>query len=46
VPLGNVLVSLTGSWHAVFLASCAMDVVAAIAALVILKPMRMKSIEV
>jgi MFS transporter, OFA family, oxalate/formate antiporter len=40
VPLANVLTSATGSWHSVFLVSAALNVIAAIMALVVLKPMR------
>jgi OFA family oxalate/formate antiporter-like MFS transporter len=40
VPLGNVLMTATGSWHAVFLIGAAMNAVAAIMALAVLKPLR------
>jgi MFS transporter, OFA family, oxalate/formate antiporter len=40
VPLANVLTSATGSWHSVFLVAAALNVIAAIMALVVLKPMR------
>ena len=40
VPLANVLTNATGSWHAVFYVAAALNIVAAIMALVILKPMR------
>ncbi len=40
VPLANVLTSRTGNWHAVFLVAAAMDLVAAVMALALLKPMR------
>jgi OFA family oxalate/formate antiporter-like MFS transporter len=40
VPFGNVLVSYTGDWHAVFVAAAAMNLVASLAALVVLKPLR------
>ena len=40
VPLGSLLVNATGSWHAVFITSCIMDVTAAFLALLVLKPMR------
>ncbi len=40
VPLANVLVGETGGWRAVFWAGAAMNVVAAVMALTILKPMR------
>jgi len=40
VPLGNVLANATGSWRAVFAIAVIMNLAAAIAALVLLKPMR------
>jgi MFS transporter, OFA family, oxalate/formate antiporter len=40
VPLGNVLMTATGSWHAVFMIGAAMNAVAAIMALAVLKPLR------
>jgi MFS transporter, OFA family, oxalate/formate antiporter len=40
VPLGNVLSQATGSWHMVFVIAAIMNAVAAVAALVVLKPMR------
>ena len=40
VPFTSVLTTMTGSWHAVFLAAAAMNAVAAIMALAVLKPMR------
>ncbi len=40
VPLANVLTTATGSWHAVFYVAAALNVLAAIMALVVLKPMR------
>ena len=40
VPLANVLMSLTGNWHAVFVVASLMNVAAAFIALLILKPMR------
>jgi OFA family oxalate/formate antiporter-like MFS transporter len=43
VPLANVLTSATGSWHAVFYVAAALNIVAAIMALVVLKPMRIKT---
>jgi OFA family oxalate/formate antiporter-like MFS transporter len=44
VPLANVLTSATGSWHAVFYVAAILNIVAAIMALVVLKPMRRKFI--
>jgi MFS transporter, OFA family, oxalate/formate antiporter len=43
VPLANVLTSATGSWHAVFYAAAILNIVAAVMALVVLKPMRIKA---
>ena len=43
VPLANVLQVATGSWKAVFLVAAALNIVAAVMALVVLKPMRIKT---
>ena len=40
VPLANVLSAMTGSWQAVFLTAAAMNILAALLALFVLKPMR------
>ncbi|MBE7198558.1 MAG: oxalate/formate MFS antiporter [Parafilimonas terrae] len=40
VPYTSVLTTMTGSWHAVFLAAAALNIVAALLALFVLKPMR------
>jgi OFA family oxalate/formate antiporter-like MFS transporter len=40
VPLGNVLMTATGSWHAVFVIGAIMNAVAAVMALGVLKPLR------
>ena len=40
VPLANVLTSATGSWHAVFYVAAILNIVAAVMALVMLRPMR------
>jgi MFS transporter, OFA family, oxalate/formate antiporter len=40
VPLANVLTTLTGNWQAVFLTAAAMNILAALLALFLLKPMR------
>ena len=40
VPLGNVLATATGSWHAVFMIAVIMNLVAALLALLVLKPVR------
>jgi MFS transporter, OFA family, oxalate/formate antiporter len=44
VPLANVLTSATGSWHAVFYVAAILNIVAAVMALAVLKPMRTKFI--
>jgi len=43
VPLANVLTNATGSWHAVFYVAAALNIVAAIMAVVVLRPMRIKT---
>ena len=40
VPLGNVLMAATGSWHAVFVIGAIMNAVAAVMVLAVLKPLR------
>jgi OFA family oxalate/formate antiporter-like MFS transporter len=40
VPLGNVLMSLNGDWHMVFVIGAIMNAIAAIMALAVLKPLR------
>jgi MFS transporter, OFA family, oxalate/formate antiporter len=40
VPLANVLTNATGSWHAVFYVAAILNIVAAVMALVVLRPMR------
>ena len=40
VPVANLLTSASGSWHTVFGAAAAMDAVAAVLAIGVLKPMR------
>ncbi|MCE4224575.1 oxalate/formate MFS antiporter [Methylobacterium sp. C25] len=40
VPFTSVLTTMTGSWHAVFLAAAGLNILAAIMALFVLKPMR------
>jgi MFS transporter, OFA family, oxalate/formate antiporter len=42
VPLANVLTNATGSWHAVFYVAAVFNIIAAVMALVVLKPMRMR----
>ena len=43
VPLANVLQVATGSWKVVFLVAAALNIVAAVMAVVVLKPMRIKT---
>lgn len=43
VPLANVLTNATGSWHAVFYVAAILNIVAAVMALGVLKPMRMRT---
>ena len=40
VPLGNVLTAATGTWLAVFIIGASMNILAAVLALFVLKPMR------
>ncbi|MBS7540113.1 oxalate/formate MFS antiporter [Ancylobacter lacus] len=40
VPFTSILTTMTGSWHAVFISAAALNIIAAIMALVILKPLR------
>jgi OFA family oxalate/formate antiporter-like MFS transporter len=42
VPLASVLTAATGSWHAVFYVAAILNIIAAVMALVVLKPMRIK----
>ena len=42
VPLANVLTTATGSWHAVFVAAAALNVIAAVMALAVLRPLRLR----
>jgi len=42
VPLANVLTTWTGNWHAVFIVAAILNVLAAVIALAVLKPMRMR----
>jgi OFA family oxalate/formate antiporter-like MFS transporter len=44
VPLANVLTNATGSWHAVFYVAAILNIVAAIMALAVLKPMRVRAV--
>lgn len=44
VPLGNVLTTATGGWTAVFLVASVLNIVAAILAFAVLKPLRVQAI--
>ena len=43
VPLGNVLTTATGSWTAVFVIAAALNIIAAVMALAVLRPMRQRA---
>jgi OFA family oxalate/formate antiporter-like MFS transporter len=43
VPLGNVLTTWTGSWTAVFVIAAILNILAAVMALVVLRPMRQRA---
>jgi OFA family oxalate/formate antiporter-like MFS transporter len=43
VPWANVLTNATGSWHAVFYVAAILNIVAAVMSLVVLKPMRIRT---
>jgi OFA family oxalate/formate antiporter-like MFS transporter len=45
VPLSSVLTEATGSWHAVFITAAVMNIVAALLAWFVLRPMRRRVIE-
>src|SRR5712692_4341056 len=45
VPLANVLTSATGSWHAVFYVAAILNIIAAVMALAVLRPMRRRTME-
>ena len=42
VPLGNVLMTATGSWTAVFIIAAVLNIIAAIMAITVLKPLRIR----
>ena len=44
VPLANVLTNATGSWHAVFYLAAVANIAAALMAMFVLKPMRMRAL--
>src|SRR5581483_7003640 len=43
VPFGNVLQNATGNWSAVFIIAAVLNIVAAVMALAVLRPMRIKA---
>ncbi len=43
VPLANVLTTATGSWHAAFYVAAILNIVAAVMSLLVLKPMRIRT---
>jgi OFA family oxalate/formate antiporter-like MFS transporter len=45
VPLANVLTGATGSWHAVFYVAAILNIIAAVMALLVLRPMRQRAME-
>src|SRR6267378_4499467 len=45
VPLANVLTNWTESWHAVFYVAATLNIIAAVMALVVLRPMRRRIME-
>jgi OFA family oxalate/formate antiporter-like MFS transporter len=44
VPLGNVLVTATGRWTAVFVIAAVLNIIAAVMALTILRPLRLREL--
>ena len=44
VPLGNVLTTWTGSWTAVFVIAAILNIIAAVMALVVLRPIRQRAV--
>jgi OFA family oxalate/formate antiporter-like MFS transporter len=44
VPLANVLTAATGSWHLVFYVAAILNIAAAAMALLVLKPMRIRTV--
>jgi MFS transporter, OFA family, oxalate/formate antiporter len=45
VPLGNVLTTWTGSWTAVFVIAAILNIIAAVMALVVLRPIRIRAMQ-
>jgi OFA family oxalate/formate antiporter-like MFS transporter len=44
VPLGNVLTSWTGNWMAVFVIAAILNIIAAVMAVVVLRPLRVRAL--
>jgi OFA family oxalate/formate antiporter-like MFS transporter len=44
VPLANVLTAATGSWTAVFIVAAILNIIAAVMALLVLRPMRLRAL--
>lgn len=42
VPYTSIITTMTGNWHAVFLAAAALNIIAALMAVLVLKPMRQR----
>ena len=42
MPLGNVLMTATGNWSAVFIIAAVLNIIAAIMAITVLKPLRLR----
>jgi len=45
VPLGNVLTTWTGSWTAVFVIAAILNIIAAVMAIVVLRPIRVRAMQ-
>jgi OFA family oxalate/formate antiporter-like MFS transporter len=45
VPLGNVLTTWTGSWTAVFVIAAILNIIAAVMAIVVLRPIRLRAMQ-
>jgi len=45
VPLGNVLTTWTGSWTAVFVIAAILNIIAAVMALAVLRPIRVRAMQ-
>jgi len=45
VPMGNVLTTWTGSWTAVFVIAAILNIIAAVMAIVVLRPIRIRAMQ-